>query len=158
MAEPNYIKLLQEKRQECLVQAKAFEIWLEFLTPIRWTTIFISIIFPALAGFSLFQGTNIFGINWQHIAAVLTFTASVVAALHTALRCDSHQSACKKLAPLYFALADEFDIAGILDEKAAQKKYTELIKRLADLKRTTTETPIRWAKQKAEREVLFTAN
>lgn len=157
MAEQDCVTLMLEKQRECMVQARAFEIWLDFLTPIRWVTIFIGVVFPALAGFSLLRGAAIFGVSWQNIATFLTFAASVVAGLHAALHCDVHQAGCKKLGPLYSSLADEFGIAVTLEDKARQKRSVELIRRLAELKRSTTETPMYWATQKAAREVPLSA-
>lgn len=148
------VEFLREKQRECLVRAKAFEIWLDFLTPLRWLTIFIGVVFPAIAGFSLLSNapeSSFLGVQWRTISAVLTLLASIVAALHAALHCDAHQTGCKKLGPLFENLSDEFRIAATESDPKVRRKIREsLAKRLAELKSRATEKPGRWAIQRAE--------
>lgn len=147
------IQLLLDKKRECLVQTRAFEIWLDVLAPIRWLTIFITVFFPALAGLTVVENIAVMGMPWQDTAATLTFFASIVAALHSAFKCDAHQAACKTLAPLYSSLADDFAAAVLLEDKVLAKRTQDLLKKLSDLKKATTETPIRWAIEKAEAQI-----
>jgi hypothetical protein len=148
------IDFLREKERACRVMTRAYNHWLFFLTPVRWATIFIGVVFPAFAGISFLRHEEvIWGMPWQTVAAWATFIASVVAALHSALHCESHQLGCQRLRARYCALADEFKLAIILDEKLLRKKADELRLKFAKLDESTTETPTKWAIDKAEREI-----
>jgi hypothetical protein len=147
VTDPEYANVLLAHRRDCKIQAKAFEIWLEPLTFVRWCTIALTVVGPAFAGFSLLGKL---APSWQTFSAWLTFSASTAATLHAAFRCDAHQTGCKKLGPMYSALALEFETAEGLEGAALRQKGADLIKRLADLKRSTTETPIPWAVRRAE--------
>lgn len=147
------VALLNEKRREFLVRARAYELWLRFLTPIRWMTVISGVALPAIAGFTLLRGHDVFGIPWEHISAVLSFVASMIAALHTALHCEPHQTECRRLRWRYAVMADEFGLALVADEKTLPKKQADLTTRLSDLKLHSTEEPPGWILEKAQREV-----
>lgn len=147
------ILFLTEKRRECLVHARAYELWLRFLTPIRWMTVISGVALPAIAGFTLLRGRDVFGVPWANVSAVLTFVASLIAALHTALHCEPHQTECRRLKQRYGAMADEFEVALSGDEKTLVKKQADLATRLSELKRNSTEETPGWILEKARRDV-----
>src|SRR5258706_13250881 len=147
------VALLNEKRRECLVQARAYELWLRILTPIRWATVTSGVALPAIAGFTMLQGRDIFGIPWANVCAVLTFAASLIAPLHTALRCEPHQTECHRLRRRYAAMADDFEVALSGDVAPLPRKQAELTTHLSDLKLHSKEETPGWILDKAQRDV-----
>jgi hypothetical protein len=145
--------LLKERRRECLIQARAYDLWLRVLTPIRWATITSGVVLPAVAGFTLLRGQDIFGIPWTNVSATLTFIASIVAALHNALHCEPHQTECRRLRRRFATMADDFETALSGDEKSLVKKRDDLNARLSQLKQSATEEPPGWCFDKANKEV-----
>ncbi|SOE59136.1 hypothetical protein SAMN05414139_01480 [Burkholderia sp. D7] len=148
------VAILKENHRECLVQARAYELWLRFLTPIRWITVISGVALPATAGFMLLRGREIFGAGpWVNVSAVLTFVAALIATLHNALHCEPHQTECRRLKQRYAAIAVEFKAALAGDEKALSRKQAALTTRLSELKRNSTEEPPGWFLDKAQRDV-----
>lgn len=152
------IALLKERQRECLIQARAYDLWLRVLTPIRWITVISGVALPAIAGFTLLRGHPVFGIPWTNVSATLTFIASLIAALHTALHCEPHQTECRRLRRRFAAMADDFETVLSGDEKSLTKKQADLSERLSQLKENATEDPPGWCFDKARRDVPLTAS
>lgn len=147
------VVLLNEKRRECLVQARAYELWLRILTPIRLMTVVSGVALPAIAGFTTLHARDVFGVPWANVCALLTFAASLIATLHTALQCEPHQTECQRLRRRYAAMVDEFDLALSGEERTLRRKEAELTNRLSDLKLHSKDEPPGWILDKAQRDV-----
>ncbi|HMY51026.1 MAG TPA: hypothetical protein PLD90_15380 [Rhodocyclaceae bacterium] len=147
------IDFLIKQRRECQIAGLAYSKWLSFLTPIRWATVVIGVVFPSLAGFSLLSGKAILGIEWKTISAYLVFFSSIVAALHAALHCESHQAECKRLRNRYQALIDEIDNIMMLQPDDLKEAIHKLHNQLKELKENTTEEPPIYYRKKAEAEL-----
>jgi hypothetical protein len=75
------------------------------------------------------------------ISAVLAFGAAALTRLHAALKCDSHQSECRKLIQEYKSILVAIAECMDLDPQAKSQKRTEIMSRIAHTIETTTATP-----------------
>ena len=148
-----YKSLYKYKKTECLVRKEAYDIWLGFLTPLKWTSIAIGVIFPAIAGATFFL--KVFGDKWEIWAAVILLISAIVSGLHSLLKCDIHQEECKRLTKKYEAMADKYNDAIILEPDNMISLQDELASELRLLKKESITTPMKWCFTRAAKKFNF---
>mgnify|MGYP006107971443 CR=1 FL=1 len=147
-----YLDLFKQRKIECHIQQESYSIWLSYLTPLRWVSIIIGVIFPAIVGVAIFA--ELFGEEWKIWSAIMLLVSGMVSGLHTALKCDSHQSECQRLKKRYEALADKYNDVIILQPKEGVIDiHKNLGNELTELKEETITTPANWCINKAKKTI-----
>jgi len=140
----------RRRLRECQVEAKAYEIWLGLLTPVRWFTVIGGIVLSAIAGgIVLFAEYQVEGEPWRVHGAVCAIFASVLTGIHTGLHCDSHQTECRRLVQLYSGLATAYEAAPLLPGERLNVKFEELEARFEQAKSEAAASPPQWCRRRA---------
>jgi uncharacterized membrane protein YphA (DoxX/SURF4 family) len=99
-------KLAKEKEVKCLIQAKAYSIWLNWLMPANLLLVVGAALLSLVAGASLLieQGNLT-----KECAGILALISTGFTLIHNKLNCDQHQAECKKLKSIYQGLSEEYE-------------------------------------------------
>jgi hypothetical protein len=111
------------RERDCFVEMRALEMWLGFLTPLRWFTVIGSVILSALAGATILGSQQLLGDTFPKFAGVCALLASILTTLHATLHCDTHQAECRRLIQIYQSLYEGFK--GAMSEDDATRKAKE---------------------------------
>lgn len=127
---------LSEKRErDCQVERRALEMWLAWLTPIRWLTVSGITILSAVAAATILGKPTILGEPlYSMVAGLCALGASILSGLHTALHCDAHQAECRRLTGVFAGLEAGYQAARTANaaerkarEQALEKAFSETI-------------------------------
>jgi hypothetical protein len=121
-------ELLAQRRLECWIERRAFEMWLGYLTPLKWGVIGGTVILSAIGGAPLLR--HWLGETWVAIGGACALIAAILAALHTGLRCEEHQAECRHLIQFYRALERDYQRSGTLPDSLIAAELERLDKRL----------------------------
>jgi hypothetical protein len=126
---PSYSEWFGKREIDCRTQRHALEMWLGILTPIRWSMVIAMTVLSAIGGATILQKFGSPGPWFLLIAGVCTLIASIFSALHTALGCDAHQAACRRLVSEFRGLESAFEAVQVLTQEQANAKLRRLEKR-----------------------------
>jgi hypothetical protein len=139
---------LDQTDRYCRREAFAYREWLGWLTPLRWISVGGGVVLSAAAGFTILRESLPHG---PAISATLAFAASTLTALHVALKCDSHQSECRRLIQAFKSLSVQIAACRELPSAEQEKKKTEIMTKVAHLVETATAVPSEWCYRRADR-------
>jgi hypothetical protein len=139
---------LDQTDRYCRREAFAYSEWLGWLTPLRWISVAGGVLLSAAAGFSILWKTLPHGTG---ISATLAFAASTLTALHVALKCDAHQSECRRLIQAFKSLSVQIATCKELPSPEQEKKKTEIVTKVAHLVEAATAVPGEWCYRRADR-------
>jgi hypothetical protein len=123
-------ELLAKRELECRIERRAFEMWLGFLTPLKWGVIIGTVVLSAVGGAPLFR--QWLGERWVLIGGICALISAVLMALHTGLKCDEHQGECRHLIQVYKALERDYQRAGTLQAAMMPSELERLDNRLRE--------------------------
>lgn len=141
------IKLLKERELECRIHERSYQIWLKVLTPIRWSSISVGVILPSLASVTVFS--EIWEANWQIISGSVLLISGIVSGLHSALKCDTHQTESTRMSKRYSLLAENYRELLLLMPNDLYEQAKALGKEYKQLRENTLVTPAQWCEDKA---------
>ena len=95
----------KKKHIECEIDATAYSIWLQKLTPSNLILVVGGSLLSLIAGASILIDQ---GIISEKTAGVLALISSGFAIVHSKLGCDHHQSECRRLKGLYEGLSEDY--------------------------------------------------
>ncbi len=143
------LKLLRERELECRIQERSYQIWLKVLTPIRWSSISIGVVLPSLASVSVFS--KILGSHWQTISAIILLVSGAVSGLHSALKCDAHQTESLRISKRFGLLAESYRELMTLMPDDLFVQAQVLNKEYKNMRENTAVTPAQWCYEKARK-------
>lgn len=142
----------KDRLKECKAERRAYEIWLAWLFPANVITIVMPAVLAAIAGATILgdffekDGTKI-------IAGGAALTSAALTAIHTALKCDSHQAECRRLVQAYYALEAAYSgLEGCQDDSISHN-YEKYEERLQHLRESAGAITPEWCKKKAREEI-----
>lgn len=97
--------LAKEKEVQCLIQARAYSLWLSSLKPANLILVVGGALLSLVAGASLLIEQ---GVLTKEVAGVLALISASFTIIHSKLNCDEHQAECKKLKSVYQGLSEEY--------------------------------------------------
>ena len=101
----NLKKLAKEKEVQCLIQARAYSLWLNNLKPANLILVVGGALLSLVAGASLLIEQ---GVLTKEFAGILALISAGFTIIHNKLNCDQHQAECKKLKNSYLGLSEEY--------------------------------------------------
>ena len=101
----NLKKLAKEKEVKCLIQARAYSLWLNNLRPANLILVVGGALLSLVAGASLLIEQ---GALTKEVAGILALISAGFTIIHNKLNCDQHQAECKKLKSTYFGLSEDY--------------------------------------------------
>jgi len=131
-------RMLDWANLRCRREALAYNAWLRKLTPWRWFCVSGGIVFSAAAGVSIVWQALPYG---RVISALLAFTASALTGLHVALKCEVHQTECRRVIQAFRSLEIQMNACNALPSPARDERQQVLVEALAELIKTTTASP-----------------
>lgn len=150
------LKLLRERELECRIQERSYQIWLKVLTPIRWSSISIGVVLPSLASVSVFS--KILGSHWQTISAIILLVSGAVSGLHSALKCDAHQTESLRISKRFGLLAESYRELMMLMPDDLFVQAQVLNKEYKNMRENAAVTPAQWCYEKARKLLSPTVN
>ena len=139
--------------KKCEHKQRALEIWLSTLTPFKWLCVGGGTVLPLIAGASLVGKAPFFSEYWEIISAGCLLAAAILTGLHTAFRCDPHQSECLRLITIYELLGEKFRKLSKSSAIEAEQKMAELEQRYDDIAIDAGAKAPLWCRLKAERQL-----
>jgi hypothetical protein len=136
--------------QDCRREEMAYRAWLGVLTPLKWTCVSGGVVFSAAAGVSILWEALPHG---KAISAALAFSASALTGLHSALKCDAHQSECHRLIQAFRSLGTQYAASKSLGPPERVERRNALNIRLGQLIETATARPASWCYDRADRAI-----
>jgi hypothetical protein len=140
---------LERAEWECRRETIAYREWLSFLRPLGWFCLAGGVIFSGAAGVSIlwstFQGGKI-------VSALLAFTASALTGLHGVLKCDSHQTECRKMIQSLKSLSTEIALCKTLNPAEQTERRDRLVTQLIRLIKKVDASPAPWCYRRADRQ------
>ena len=146
------LELFSQRERQCRVERRAYEIWLGRLTPLKWVTTGGGTLLSILAGATVLGQPKFFGSAWPVYGGALALTSSVLTGLHTALRCDSHQTECHRLINLYSSLEAAFQAARVLPAPQLEAPLKELEGKFEEARMKAAAHAPAWCRRRAQRE------
>jgi hypothetical protein len=147
------LQLFVQRERQCRIEHRAYDIWLSRLTPLKWLTIGGGTILSALAGATVLGKPEFLGAQWPIFGGVCALASSILTGLHTALKCESHQTECHRLIQLFSSLEASFQAAQALPTSQLQEKFKELEPKFEEARMKATASPPAWCRKRAEREI-----
>ena len=152
--DPEEIKQFFIKRQrQCRIERRSLEMWLTWLTPLRWFTVAGGIILSAVGGATILSKPGLLGDDWSVIGGLCALSASILTGLHAGLNCDSHQSECRRLIQVYSSLEAAYEAAGLLPPAELPGRQSALEEKFEEAKTKATAAAPSNYRRRAEREV-----
>jgi hypothetical protein len=130
--------MLDWAKLRCRREALAYNAWLGKLTPWRWFCVSGGIVFSAAAGVSIVWQALPHG---RVISALLAFAASALTGLHVALKCEVHQTECRRLIQAFRSLEIQMNACNVLPPPGRDERQQALVEDLAQLIKTTAACP-----------------
>jgi hypothetical protein len=146
--------LCSARARQCHVETRAFQYWLDILTPLKWVTVGGSTILSALAGATVLSKPEIFGHQWDVVGGVFALVSSALMGLHSVFRCDAHQVECHRLIQVFSSLESAFQAVPTLSGSELSLTFKRLEKKFQDSIEKATASPPGWCRRKAEHEVI----
>jgi hypothetical protein len=134
--------------RDCSREVIAYGEWLGWLTPLRWISVGGGVVLSGAAGFSILWNTLPSG---KIISAVLAFAASTLTTIHVALKCESHQSECRRLIQAYKSLSVQISLCRELTPEEHPARRAEIMMKVAHLVETANAVPGEWCYRRADR-------
>jgi hypothetical protein len=147
------LDLFIQREYELKIEQRALEIWLGVLEPFGAISRVCGIVFPLIAGFTLFGEPGYFAKNWKIMSGFLALMASILTGIHTGLKCDDHQAQCRQLIKSFKSLIEGYQAARIADESELKTRFNKLEARLKELRDSSDIRPARWCTRRAKQEL-----
>lgn len=149
--------LVFEKRErQCRMESRAYQLWLDRITPLKWISVGGGTVLSALAGATVLAQPVLFGSYWSVIGGVLALVSSILTGLHTALKCDAHQAECHRLIQLFASMEAAAQSAPALSAAELPVAWKELESRFQEAIAKATASPPAWCRRKVESEMAHT--
>jgi len=146
-------ELLKQRQAQCFVKRRAFEMWLHLLTPLRWFAVSAGTLLPLVAGAKILGTPALLGSRYELVSSFCALAASAITGLHAALKCEDHQSECRRMIQEYLSLEAAYQAARALPDPQPEEKLRDLEARYeAALDGARAAAPTRF-QRRAEREL-----
>jgi hypothetical protein len=143
---------VKKMTKECGMERRSMEIWLSALSPVNFVLVGMAGVLSLIAGASILTESRIIS---ETTAGILALVSAASTVLHNRLRCEPHQAEIRRLKSAYSGLETAYDSLSIQDDpEVLGAKIAELDLELRHLRKTATESPMRWSVNKAKREVF----
>jgi hypothetical protein len=106
------LQLFCKREWQCHIEWQALEMWLGFLTPLKWMTVGGGTVLSVVASATVLA--KVFGERSGLVGGLCALGAALLTGLHTALNCDAHQAACRRYIQLYKCLESAYQNAQTL--------------------------------------------
>lgn len=126
------------RERECLTEATAYRMWLQFLSWGNLITIGLPAVFSAIAGATLLNDGDAFQ---KHVAAGAALASSVLVVIHKSLNCDTHQAECRLLHQRFSGLAVRYRTLLDFQEGELRQELLRLDEQLAEIRENMTAFP-----------------
>jgi hypothetical protein len=103
--------------------------WLGWLTPIRWVTVFGSTVLSALAAATILSNPGSRYVFWAGLCAL---GAAILNGLHDHFHCDAYQASCRRLIGIFAGLEAGFQRVHLLKLSPGDPSEQELEKRFEE--------------------------
>jgi hypothetical protein len=130
-----------QRESDCYIARRALEMWLSFLTPVRWLTVIGSTVLSAVAGAAILSTPRLLGGSFKTTAGLCACGAALLSSLHTALHCDTYQAECRRLISSYTALEAAFQALRALPQSQLSTKEQELERKYEDIVNAAMASP-----------------
>src|SRR6266853_943774 len=125
MGEPPW-ELLRQRQAQCFVNRRAFEMWLHLLTPLRWFAVSAGTLLPLVAGAKILGTPALLGGQYELVSSLCALAASAITGLHAALKCEEHQSECRRMIQVDLSLEAAYQAAEALPDPQIEEELREL--------------------------------
>jgi hypothetical protein len=140
-------RILECKRERC-----AYEMWLQRLSPANAMLVGLGGVISLVSGLSIVTKAELVSANVAGWGAVL---GAALTGLHTRLKCDSHQTECKKLACQFGEIETEYERLQMVDDpRVRQKELLLLEHKLAAIRAGQGAKPSEGCVKRAARQVV----
>jgi hypothetical protein len=134
----------------CKRERRAYEIWLETLTPVNFLLVGVGGVMSLVAGLSIVTKA---GVD-PKIAGWVAIVGALLTGLHSRLKCDPHQKECVRLSSQFAELQIEYERLQVdTDVSRRTAQLLALEHRLATIRGTGEARPSRKSIAQAEREI-----
>lgn len=135
----------------CKRERRAYEIWLETLTPANFLLVGVGGVMSLVAGLSIITKAELIQ---PQTAGWIAVVGALLTGLHNRLKCDPHQKECIKLANQFAELQTEYERLQVETDISAKKmQLLALEHRLATIKGGRGARPSQRSIERAEREI-----
>ena len=117
-------RIAKEKEVQCLIQARAYSLWLSNLKPANLILVVGGALLSLVAGASLLIEQ---GVLTKEFAGILALISAGFTIVHNKLNCDQHQAECKKLKNAYKGLSEDYANLQIVDDINILKERIEAL-------------------------------
>lgn len=139
---------IKERIRLCKVQRRAYEIWLKTLTPANFLLVGVGGVLALVAGLSIVAEAQLISTK---AAGWIAVAGAGLTGLHAKLKCEPHQTECKKLANQFAELQTEYECLQLIrDDKARNEQLIALEHKLSAIRAGRQALPSRGAIAKAE--------
>lgn len=145
------LQFIDLRESQCRVERQSLEMWLGYLTPLRWFTVAGGIVLSAVGGATVLGQPALFGDSWSIVGGVCPLVASILTSLHTGLKCDAHQAECHRLIQVYSSLEAAYQAARLLPPTELSARHATLEERFEEAKTKATASAPASYRQRAER-------
>ncbi len=149
MEDKDVMELFSRRERECQLRARALELWLATLTPLRWGTVIGTTILSAIAGAAVLSKAVK---HWDIIGGVCALLAAVLSGLHAGLKCDAHQSECRRLIQVYEGLKDTYEAARLSPPTDLMTRQAQLEEKFGDATKNAAAAAPNHYRRRAEQE------
>jgi hypothetical protein len=141
-------ELLRDRVWQCRIEWRALEMWLAFLTPIKWLTVGIGTVLSVFASATVLA--KVFGETSGLVGGLCGLGAALLTGLHAALKCDAHQAECRHQIQSYKSLESAYESAQLSSGTELAEKQEALQARFEGLTSKQTVAAPRRFRERAE--------
>lgn len=129
---------ISERILECGTERRAYELWLGCLTPANFALAGVGGVLSLVSGLSIVAHVDAL----HNLAGWGAITGAILTGFHSRLRCDAHQTECRKLMGQFAELQTEYQRLQLHEEpKEKQKDLLQLEHKLAAIRAGQTVIP-----------------
>jgi len=128
---------------------RALEMWLGWLTPIKWATVFGSTVLSALAAATILSGSR-----YVFAAGLCALGSAILSGLDSHFHCDKHQAECRRFIGIFAALEAGFQSVQMQKSSPGDTAEQELEKRFERALAENTVRPYDHFRKRARNEAL----
>lgn len=147
----DYNKRIRERLQLCKLERRSYEIWLKTLSPANFLLVGLGGILSLVAGLSIITEA---GLIDTKVAGWIAVLGAALTGLHIRLKCEPHQSECKKLVNQFAELQTDYERLELeTDEQERKIQLMSIEQKLSAIRAGRGASPSNSSIEKAKREL-----